>query len=143
MTDALNKQVEAEARRVFEQAPFIEMLGAELLELDHGICHSQLRLRDDHLQHDGVIHAGVQATLADHTAGTAAATLLQPDQRVVTAEFKVNLLRPAIGERLLVKAQVLKPGRSLVVAESEVFSVGEFITLVAKATVTLAVVQPE
>jgi len=88
------------------------------------------------------VHAGVLATVADHTAGAAGSTLLAADEYVLTAEFKINLLRAARGERLVCRAQVLKPGRILTVVESEVFSVtDEAPTLVAKASVTLAVLK--
>lgn len=130
-----------EARRVFSQAPFIQSLGCELLNVEAGQCHAQLVPDTHHQQQDGFIHAGVQATLADHCAGTAAVTLIAPDQMVLTAEFKINLLRAAKGDRLFCKSSVLKPGRVLIVAESEVFTQqGEQPpVLVAKATVTLAV----
>ena len=66
------------------------------------------------------MHAGVQATMADHTAGGAAATMIEPDHIVLTVEFKINLLRAAKGERLTCHSQVLKPGSRLIVVESEV-----------------------
>lgn len=82
-------------------------------------------------------HGGpaVPVLMADHSAGTAAATLIQPGQYVLTVEFKINLLRPAKGERLRCRAEVLKPGKTLLVVESALFT-GK---LVSKATVTLAI----
>ena len=130
-----------EAERVFHSAPFVADLGLELESLSPGRCVSRLPLARRHLQQDGYVHAGVQATVADHTAGTAAATIIPPDKIVLSIELKINLLRPATGERLVCRAQILRSGRQIVVAESEVFSVdssGE--RLVSKATVTLAVV---
>lgn len=132
-----------EARRVFEVAPFIRDLGCQLIALDDGFCESRIALETRHQQQDGFVHAGVQATLADHTAGTAAVTLISEGELVLTAEFKVNLLRAAKGRYLLCRSQVLKPGRSLSVVESEVFverDDGQQV-LVSKATVTLAVLQ--
>jgi len=87
------------------------------------------------------MHAGVMATLADHTAGGAGATLIKPEEIVLTVEFKINLLRPAKGERLRAKSTVLKPGRTLSIVESSVYSweAGEE-KLSAKAMVTLAIV---
>ena len=81
--------------------------------------------------------------MADHTAGGAAASLLSVGQYPLTAEFKINLLRPASGTDLTCRASVLKSGKTLSVAESEVFSHrGGSEILVAKALVTLAVVTP-
>ncbi|WP_432473138.1 PaaI family thioesterase [Amphritea sp. HPY] len=136
-----NPEYAAEVRRVFDKAPFVRELGIALLDFEPGHCNTQLPLEDRHLQQDGYVHAGVQATLADHTAGTAAATLLNAEQLILTAEFKINLLRAAKGDSLFCRAGVLKPGAQLIVAESEVFCVADGQTdLVAKATVTLAVV---
>lgn len=122
-------------------APFITALGLELVSAGAGECETVLRLRPDHLQQNGFVHGGVHGTVADHTAGAAAATLLAPEELVLTAEFKVNLLRAAKGELLRCRAKVLKGGSTLSVAESDVFceTAGESV-LVAKALVTLAVV---
>lgn len=136
-----------EAKRVFDSAPFIVSLGCHLDKLESGICHTHIVLEKMHQQQDGYVHAGVQATLADHTAGTAAVTLIQEGQRVLTAEFKINLLRAARGDQLICRSSVLKPGRMLIIAESEVYTKqmgstnndDSSLVLVAKATVTLAV----
>ncbi len=137
--EPLNPEFATETRRVFDQAPFIRALGAELIRFAPGRCSTRIVLEAQHLQQDGFVHAGVQATLADHTAGTAAATLMAAGKRVLTAEFKINLLRPAQGHSLECEAVVLKPGRNLTIAEAEVFAVGVERKLVAKAMVTLAV----
>jgi uncharacterized protein (TIGR00369 family) len=138
-----------EARRVFAEAAFIRELGIELAHLSLGECHSSLAVRPEHLQQDGFVHAGVQATMADHTAGAAAATTIPEGHIVLSVEFKINLLRPARGERLNCRAKVLRAGRQVTVAESEVYAaasrpdgpgVGADEKLVSKATVTLAVV---
>ena len=130
-----------EARRIFDGAAFTRHLGLRLESLGRGECHTVLDLEERHLQQDGFVHAGVQATVADHTAGAAGATLLGEGLAVLSIEFKINLLRPAKGERLVCRAKVLKAGRTVSVAESEVYCVtaGEE-RLVSKATVTLAVV---
>ena len=128
-----------QVRRIFSAAPFISALGVTLEAVSHGQCRTTLGIRPDHLQQDGVVHAGVMATLADHTAGGAAASVLDTGTYPLTAEFKINLLRAASSDRLTCRARVLKAGRTLIVAESEVFA-GHDEVLVAKAMVTLAVV---
>lgn len=81
--------------------------------------------------------------VADTTAGAAAATLIAPDQYVLSAEFNINLLRPAKGSHLSCVAKVLKAGSTLTVVESEVFcGTANESRLVSKATVTLAVLKP-
>lgn len=139
-----NPEYEVETRRVFDQAPFIQQLGAELLEFAPGFCRTRIQLTKPHQQQDGFVHAGVQATLADHSCGTAAATLIAANERVLTADFTINLLRPALGEVLECEAKVLKPGNMLTVAEGEVYAIKcDSRKLVAKATVTLATVKVE
>jgi uncharacterized protein (TIGR00369 family) len=127
----------------FSAAPFVAHLGIELENLGDGWCEAALRLQDWHLQQTGVAHAGVLATLADHCAGAAATTQLAEGEFVVTAEFKINLLRGARGERLRCRAEVLKRGSTLTVVESQVYaeSAGRR-DLVAKLNATMAVLRP-
>ena len=128
----------------FSDAPFITHLGVSLDGLGPGWCEASLPLQPWHLQQTGVAHAGVVATLADHCAGAAASTQLAAGQYVVTAEFKINLLRGARGERLTCRAEVLKPGQRLTVVEAQVWaeSAGKR-ELVAKLNATMAVVRPD
>jgi uncharacterized protein (TIGR00369 family) len=129
-----------EIDRLFETAPFIKHLGLKLGTIAPGRCETVLVLEPRHLQQDGLVHAGVLATVADHTSGSAGASLVEAGEYVLTAEFKINLLRAARGNCLHCIGTVLKPGRRLIVAESEVFDGDPAIgKLVAKATVTLAV----
>jgi uncharacterized protein (TIGR00369 family) len=130
-------------RSVFRDAPFIAHLGIELENLGPGLCEASLAIQPWHLQQTQVVHAGVIATLADHCAGAAASTDLQAGEFVVTAEYKINLLRGARGERLRCRAEVLKPGRRLVVVEAQVWSeTADRAELVAKLNATMAVVAP-
>lgn len=127
--------------RIFHSAPFILDMGVQLESVTAGECRSSLVLEKRHLQQDGYVHAGVQSTIADHTAGAAAASLIRSGQYVLTAEFKINLLRAAKGESLRCVATSLKAGASLSVVESDVFCITENKSvLVSKALVTLAVI---
>ncbi len=131
-----------ELERIFSAAPFVASLGIRLVSLGPGECETRLEIGPSHLQQDGFVHAGVQATMADHTAGGAAATLTGPGEIVLTAEFKINLLRAARGRTLRCRSKVLKPGSRLTVVESEVFcETEEDRVLVSKTTASIAVVQ--
>lgn len=130
-----------EIRRIFHNAPFISALGIDLVSAGDGECATMLTIGSRHLQQDGFVHAGVQSTMADHTAGAAAGTLIGSGDIVLTAEFKINLLRPARGEALLCRARVINPGRKLMVVESEVYCLADSTeTLVSKLLGTMAVV---
>lgn len=138
--DSFNKN---EVERIFAAAPFIADLGLELVSIDSGECRTRLVLAGRHLQQDGFVHFGVQATVADHTAGAAGASVASAGQIVLTSDFSLKLLRAAKGTHLECVAKVLKAGSSLTVVESEVYSgTVDDMRLVSKATVTLAVVSP-
>ncbi|WP_084175068.1 PaaI family thioesterase [Afifella pfennigii] len=129
----------ARVERIFATAPFVKLLGIEMVSLEPGEVVAQTGLGERHCQHDGFVHAGVQATLADHSAGGAAASLVPAGFLVLTAEFKISLLRPAKGERLLCRARVVKTGRMLSFCQSEVFALaGERESHVASVSVTIA-----
>jgi len=134
-----NPSYPARVKEIFQHAPFIHDLGVNLEGVSPGFCKTSLDLLPKHFQQDQLVHAGVQASLADHTAGGAAATLIGEDEVVLTVEFKINLLRPALGEQLRCQSRVLKAGNTLIIAESEVLALnaGHEI-LVSKAMVTLA-----
>ncbi|MFH1091863.1 MAG: PaaI family thioesterase [Pseudomonadota bacterium] len=131
-----------ERRRFLKQdftRGFIAFCGFEAVEIQPGAFTSKIVIRDEHRQQDGFIHAGVMAAMADHTAGYSAFTLIPEDHRILTIEFKINFLRPAFGQALICRAKVLKPGRKVLICESEIFDVrpeGEVLT--AKALATMA-----
>ena len=131
----------AKVRKIFDNANFVRDLGIELTRVQEDGCETRLQLAARHLQQHGLVHAGVLATMADHTGGCAARGAVGLDQEVLTVEFKINFLRPAVGDRLRCWSRVLRAGKTLAVAESEIFAAapsGE--KLVAKATITLALV---
>jgi uncharacterized protein (TIGR00369 family) len=74
-------------------------------------------------QQHGYFHGGVIGTLADAAGGYAANTLLMPEHECLTAEYKINIVAPAIGDTLVARGKVLKAGKSLVVSSAEVFAI--------------------
>lgn len=131
----------AALKEIFRAAPFVADLGMELESIAAGECVTVLDVTPRHLQQNGFVHAGVQATLADHSAGAAASTQAPAGCGVVTVEIKVSYLRAARGERLRCRSRVLKPGKQFLFVESEVYcaSAGQEL-LVAKASATMAVI---
>lgn len=128
-------------RQIFDDAPFVHHLGIELRAVGPGWCETRLSVNGSYLQQHGFVHAGVIATLADHTAGGAARAAVAPDSDFITVEFKINYLRPAKRSRLISKGQTLRAGKRIIVAESEVYSVeGVDEVLVAKYISTLVVI---
>ena len=102
---------------------FMAHMGAEVDELSPGVCVMAVNRRPELLQQNGFFHGGVTAFLVDNATTVAAATVR--GQGVLTAEFKLNLLAPATGTRLICRARVVKPGRQVSVVAADVFSVTE------------------
>ncbi len=128
-------------KKRFYEAAFIRDLGIELVSVSPGEVVTRLQLQERFLQQDGFVHAGVVATLADHSGGASAWTLVKPEQTVLTVEFKINLLNPASGPALTCRARVLRPGGRLTTSEVDVFS-GDG-SHAARLNMTLAVVDTE
>lgn len=118
--------------------------GFEVERVAYGTFESRLKIRPVHRQQDGFVHAGVIATMADHTAGYAAFTTVSEDFRILTIEFKINYFKPAVGELMICRSKVINNGKKIKVSESEVFSVSKGQEkLVSKAMVTLIAVPAE
>jgi len=126
------------------QRGFIKFCQFKPERVEWGRFESSVEITSDHRQQDGFIHAGVMATMADHTAGYSAFTITPEGFQILTIEFKINFLRPAYGEALKCCSKVIREGRSVIVAESEVFDIrrGKDVP-VAKALVTLMAVSKE
>jgi uncharacterized protein (TIGR00369 family) len=128
-------------RGFFQAAPFMVELGVEPVAVAEGRVSSVLPIQPRHFQHTGQVHAGVMATMADHTMGAAAQTQAPEGLWVITAELKTSLLRPAQGERLVCEAVVIKAGTRLSFTEAEVFAESQGQRrLVMKASATMALV---
>ena len=100
---------------------FMALIGAELSGLARGSCTLAVDRRLELLQQHGFFHGGVTAFLVDNATTIAAAT--SRGQPALTAEYKLNLLSPATGERLICRAKVIKPGRQVAVVAADVFCV--------------------
>ena len=141
--EGLNRNRVAYLEKDYVQG-FIQHCAIQVVSVERGRFVSTVKVGPEHRQQDDFIHAGLIATMADHTAGYAAFTLVPEEYRILTIEFKINFLRPAYGERLICRSRIIKEGAQVMVGESEVYDLrqGEE-TLVAKAMVTLAPVHQE
>lgn len=106
--------------RSFARQTIMETIGATLARVAPGEVEIVLPVAPHIAQQHGFVHAGVVATIADSAAGYAALSLMAPDAGVLTAEFKINLMAPAAGERLIATGRVVKAGRTLTVAQADV-----------------------
>jgi len=111
---------QARIRRSFAKQTMMETLGAELSRIESGLVVIEAPILPSVRQQHGAGHAGLAFTLGDSAAGYAALTMLPEDNEVMTAEFKINLLAPAMGVRVIASGRVVKPGRRLIVVTAEV-----------------------
>lgn len=110
----------ARVRASFARQPFMATLGACLTRVDPGEVEIELPFRDDLTQQHGFLHAGVVAALADTACGYAAFTLMPADAAVLSVEFKVSLLAPARGDRLIGRGRVIRAGRTITACAADV-----------------------
>jgi uncharacterized protein (TIGR00369 family) len=136
----MDELVREQVRYIFDHANFVRDLGMQLTRIEDEYCETTLIPAERHLQQHGLIHAGVLTTMADHTSGCAARGAVGLDCDVISVEFKINFLRPAVADRLRCRGHVLRAGKMLVICEAEIFAEKNAEEkLVSKAMVTLAV----
>ena len=111
---------EARIRASFARQNVMALIGAELTHIGPGRVEIELPFRADLTQQHGFFHAGIVGTIADSAGGFAAYTLMPAEASVLSVEYKINLLSPADGERLVASGQVVRPGRTLTVCDLEV-----------------------
>ena len=131
----------ARVRASFERQAAMKTIGATLASVEPGVVVIELPWARELTQQHGFLHAGVVATALDSACGYAAFSLMPLGAAVLTIEYKINLLAPAQGQRFRMVGEVVKPGRTITVAEGRGYSVepgGE--RLIATVTCTLMAV---
>ena len=123
---------------ILDRQPFSQLLGARIIHAEAGRVDFRLDLRPELHQQHGFAHGGVIATLADNAISFAAGTVIGD---LVTVEFKLNYLRPGLGQALIARGAVLSHTRRQAVCRADVVAVRDGAeTLVAAAQGTLAAV---
>jgi len=135
-----NPAYEARVRDSFSRQPFMEQIGANLEVIEPGYVEVHLPYSKKLTQQHGFIHGGALATIADTAAGYAAFTLMPADASILTVEYKLNIMRPGQGEKMIAKGKVIKPGRNLTIVDSDVYAVrdGEEVMCVASIQTLMA-----
>lgn len=117
MTDIL-----AFGQKVLSDQPFSVLVGAELTEFTQGRATIEVPLEDKLKQQYGFAHGGVLSYLADNAMTFAGGTVVD---KVLTLEMKINYMRPATGDRLIARAEVLSSGRTQAVCQCKIYAVTE------------------
>lgn len=111
--------VQERIARSFQSQGLMATLGAQLVTVTDGEVQIALPFSRHLSQQHGYLHAGAITSILDSACGYAALTRAPAGHEVVTAEFKINLLRPALGERFLAIGRVQSAGRTLTVCTGE------------------------
>ena len=109
-------------RASFSRQKAMALIGGTIGALEAGYCEVVLPFRDDLTQQKGFVHGGIIGMIADSACGYAAYSLMPADCSLVTVESQINILAPAVGERLVARGEVIRPGRTLTVARAEVYA---------------------
>ncbi|WP_317057261.1 PaaI family thioesterase [Roseovarius rhodophyticola] len=107
----------------FTAQTMMETLGAKLALIEKGCVVIEAPILNSSLQQQGFAHAGLTFSIGDSAAGYSALTLLPENHEVLTSEMKINLLAPGEGDALIARGRVIRPGRRLMVVQSDVFAV--------------------
>jgi uncharacterized protein (TIGR00369 family) len=114
--------IRARIQRDFDRSGLMSRLGIQLGTVLPGEVHVRAPYAEHLTQHLGYFHAGVTTTLADAAGGFAGLTLLPDDQTVLSVEFKINFMAPALGDALEAVGRVVRQGRTLSVAQIDVYA---------------------
>ena len=135
-------------RASFARQRLMATIGASLEDVSPGRVTLRLPVREDLTQQHGFLHAGVIAALADSACGYAALSMMPVGADVLSIEFKVNMLAPAVGEAIVARGEVIRAGRTIMVCRADVHAVqqpaegGGAEKLVAAMQGTMMVVVP-
>ena len=141
-----NPDYAARVHESFGRQGLMTLIDAQITDLYPGACEIRLPFRADLTQQHGFFHGGILGSLADAAAGFASFSLMPADASVLTIEFKTNFLAPAKGALLIARGKVIKPGRTVTVAETHVHVLDDGTEkLCATLSATMMVVrhQPE
>jgi uncharacterized protein (TIGR00369 family) len=120
--EAESADLEGRIRSSFAKQGLMTTLGATLGAISPGRVDIELRPTASISQQHGFVHGGAVSAIADSAAGYAARSVMPSGTEVLTTEFKINLLAPAAGDRIIARGRVVKAGRTLTLAQTDVFA---------------------
>lgn len=118
--ERLDPEFEKVVRASFARQGLMASIGAWLLEVTPGRALIELPYSMKVSQQHAAFHGAVIGAIADSAAGYAALSLMPPESEVVTVEYKINFLKPAIGAVLVAEGEVVRAGRTLTIAKASV-----------------------
>lgn len=118
----LSADIESRIRSSFNRQHAMQLIRAHMPVIRQGETEIHVPHWEGVEQQHGFVHGGVVGMIADSAAGYAAMTTTPESASVLTVEYKMNLLAPADGEIILARGRVIRPGRTLIVTQAEVFA---------------------
>ncbi len=120
---------EQEARMIasFQNQEVMQLLKVRVIKIGLGVAHFEFPYDRSITQQNGYIHAGILTTVVDSACGCAAFSMMPPNSGVLSIEFKINFLSPAVGEKFITIGKVIKAGRNITACTGEVFAVSDGI----------------
>ena len=116
----IKESCEKALRRAVESAPFYQLLQITLEQIDAGFARFRMAFRKELTHPYGIVHGGPIASPADTAVAFAMMTLIQPGEKVLTIEFKINFLASVNEGEMIGEARVVNRGKSLAMADMEV-----------------------
>lgn len=107
-------------RQKFQNTPFAQTLGMKIVKLKPGYAELSLAYQKKITQPYGFMHGGAIAALADTVAATAIHTLLEPEDKMVSIELKINYLAPVTKGKIVASAKVIHKGRKTAVTDVDI-----------------------
>ena len=117
----LSKERKAEIEESFTKQGLMNTYQARLDRVEHGNIVISMPFTNSVSQQHGFFHGGVIGALADTACGYAAISIVGDGDAALTAEYKINLLAPADGETLIAEGRIIKPGRTLIVCQGDIY----------------------
>ena len=114
--------IEARVRNSFARQTMMQTLGAQIASIAPGRVTITAPILPTVLQQQGAGHAGLAFSIGDSAAGYSALSLMPADADVMTVEMKINLMSPALGDRLVAEGRVIRPGRRIMVVAADVWA---------------------
>ena len=115
--------IEEKVRDSFRRQAFMSTLGAEISAFARGAVEISFPFHDSLTQQNRFIHAGAITSILDSACGYAALSVAPEHCDVLSVEFKVNLLAPAMGDHFIARSQVKRAGKTLTVCSADAFAI--------------------
>jgi uncharacterized protein (TIGR00369 family) len=135
---------EKKVRESFDRQHFMSTIGAKLISVGHGTVEIEFPFSPRLTQQNSFVHAGAITSVLDSACGYSALSVAPADAEVLSVEFKVNLLAPAVGETFVARAVVKRAGKTLIVCAADAFAIKSGDEkLIATMLATIIVLRPK